>query len=57
MAEEQKSAFPQVLVVYEHREEVIVYAAAYSDHDCGEVYEDCRARHGNAKLLMAEEAA
>jgi hypothetical protein len=44
------------VVVYERETEIVVYTSAYNDHDCGEAIEDCRAKHGNAKLLMAEEA-
>jgi hypothetical protein len=49
--------WPQVLIAYEAGEEIVVYAAAYCDYDCGEAIEDCRAKHGNAKLLLDKESA
>lgn len=58
MADEQATdpaGFPQVVVVYEHEDTLVAYATAYNDFDCGEAIEDCRAKHGNAKLIMGKE--
>jgi hypothetical protein len=49
------AAHPQVVVVYERDDTLIAYATAYSDYACGEAIEDCRAKYGNAKLIMGKE--
>jgi len=47
--------FPQVVVVYERGNEIVAYTTAYSDYACGEGIEDCRAKYGNARLIMGKE--
>jgi hypothetical protein len=48
---------PQVVVVYEKGPVVVAYATAYTDYDCGQAIEDCRAKYGNAKLIIGKDAA
>lgn len=55
--------WPQVVIVYERGVEktksgsiveVVVYSSEYTDYDCGQALEDCRAKYGNSALIMGD---
>jgi hypothetical protein len=55
MADEpDEGSLSQLVVVYEDGPEEIVYSSAYTNEQCAEGIEDCRAKYGNAHIMAAK---